>query len=264
QGRRARSRRRRLHHQAVLHQGARGAHTRAAEAQEAAPRTGTSRDRRAADRSGGAPRERQWTAAVARSDRIPPAALLHDAPQPGLHAHPADGRDLGRPGDHRGAHRRRAYPQAAPGAFAQRPRRVDRDGARTGIRAAHRADRGRQGMSATVLSALLGLLVVVLGALLWRERREFNKLRRWASQPRLSDPPEAGGGWGEVFTMLHRHRRSTLRRRRQLAQLIVRSRRGAQALPYGVAILDAKYRLALGKTATRQPLRLAHPRQRAP
>ena len=117
-------------------------------------------------------------------------------------------------------------------------------------------------MSATALSALLGLLVVVLGALLWRERREFNKLRRWASQPRLSDPPEAGGGWGEVFTMLHRHRRSTLRRRRQLAQLIVRSRRGAQALPYGVAILDAKYRLDWCNTAAREHLGLDPERDR--
>ncbi len=69
------------------------------------------------------------------------------------------------------------------------------------------------------------------------------KLRRWAAQPRLADAPESGGEWGSVFNHLHRHRRSNLHRRRQLAQLIVRSRRGAQALPYGVTALDGEFRL---------------------
>ena len=106
----------------------------------------------------------------------------------------------------------------------------------------------------TALTVALALAAPVLAWLLWRQRREFRKLKRWASQPRLSDPPEAAGAWGEVFTMLHRHRRSMLRRRRQLAQLIVRSRRGAQALPYGVAILDAEFRLDWCNTAAREHL----------
>ena len=91
----------------------------------------------------------------------------------------------------------------------------------------------------------IGLLVlaVLLGLVLARELHELRKLRRWASQTRLTDPPESTGAWGEVFNLLHRHRRATLKRRRQLAQLMVRSRRGAQALPYGVAVLDADYRL---------------------
>jgi two-component system phosphate regulon sensor histidine kinase PhoR len=104
----------------------------------------------------------------------------------------------------------------------------------------------------SALSIALALVALALLGLLWRERREFRKLRRWASQRRLTDPPEASGSWGEVFTMLHRHRRATLRRRRQLAQVIVRSRRGAQALPYGVAILDAHYRLDWCNTAARE------------
>ena len=114
----------------------------------------------------------------------------------------------------------------------------------------------------TALTAALALLVLVLGGLLWRQLREFRKLKHWASQRRLSDPPEASGSWGEVFTMLHRHRRSMLRRRRQLAQLIVRSRRGAQALPYGVAILDANYRLDWCNTAAREHLGLDPERDR--
>jgi len=108
----------------------------------------------------------------------------------------------------------------------------------------------------TALEAGLGLIAVALAYALWRQWREFRKLKRWASQSRLTDPPEAPGAWGEIFSMLHRHRRATLKRRRQLAQLIVRSRRGAQALPYGVAVLDAEYRLDWCNDAAREHLGL--------
>ena len=108
----------------------------------------------------------------------------------------------------------------------------------------------------------LALLAAGLGYALFRQLREFRKLRGWASQPRLSDPPEAGGGWGEVFNLLHRHRRATLKRRRELAQLMVRSRRGAQALPYGVAVLDADYRLDWCNDAAREQLGLDPERDR--
>jgi len=95
----------------------------------------------------------------------------------------------------------------------------------------------------STLEILLSIAVVILGGLLWAQLRQFNKLKRWAFRSRLDDPPEAGGAWGDVFNALHRHRRATLKRRRELAQLMVRSRRGAQALPYGVAVLDADFRL---------------------
>jgi two-component system phosphate regulon sensor histidine kinase PhoR len=114
----------------------------------------------------------------------------------------------------------------------------------------------------TWLEVTLALAVTVLAAFLFRQLREFGKLKRWASQSRLSDPPEAGGSWGEVFNLLHRHRRATLRRRRELARLMVRSRRGAQALPYGVAVLDADYRLDWCNDAAREHLGLDPERDR--
>src|SRR5258706_1120952 len=89
----------------------------------------------------------------------------------------------------------------------------------------------------------LAVLAAGLAVALFRQLREFGKLKRWASQSRLSDPPEAGGGWGEIFNLLHRHRRATLKRRRELARLMVRSRPGAQPLAYRVAALDAGYPL---------------------
>ncbi len=106
----------------------------------------------------------------------------------------------------------------------------------------------------TWLEIGLALLAAALAVALYRQLREFRKLKRWASQSRLSDPPEAEGGWGEVFNFLHRHRRVMLKRRRELAQLMVRSRRGAQALPYGVAVLDADYRLDWCNDAARDQL----------
>jgi len=94
-----------------------------------------------------------------------------------------------------------------------------------------------------LLALVLGVVAALLAVALWRERRELGRLRDWAAQPRLSDPPEGEGVWGEVFDHLHRHRRANLRRRRRLAELIVRQRRAAQALPYGVAMLEAGLRL---------------------
>ena len=114
----------------------------------------------------------------------------------------------------------------------------------------------------TWLEVVLAAAVVVLAVVLYRQLREFGKLRAWASQTRLNDPPEAGGAWGEVFNLLHRHRRAALKRRRDLAQLMVRSRRGAQALPYGVAVLDADYRLDWCNEAAREHLGLELERDR--
>jgi len=112
------------------------------------------------------------------------------------------------------------------------------------------------------LEVTLGLAVAILAVLLFRQLREFGKLRRWVSQSRLNDPPETEGAWGEVFNLLHRHRRATLTRRRELARLMVRSRRGAQALPYGVAVLDADYRLDWCNDAAREHLGLEPERDR--
>ena len=114
----------------------------------------------------------------------------------------------------------------------------------------------------SALEILLLLAVAGLGIALFLQLRQFRRLKRWASQPRLGDPPEAEGAWGEAFNALHRHRRAALKRRRQLAQLMVRSRRGAQALPYGVAVLAAGYRLDWCNDAARDQLGLDPERDR--
>ena len=112
------------------------------------------------------------------------------------------------------------------------------------------------------LDIALVLVAAGLAVALFRQLREFGKLKRWAAQTRLIDPPEADGDWGEVFNNLHRHRRTALKRRRELAQLMVRTRRGAQALPYGVAVLDADFRLVWCNEAAREQLGLDPERDR--
>jgi len=109
---------------------------------------------------------------------------------------------------------------------------------------------------------VLALVAAGLALALTRQLIERRKLRRWLSQSRPSDPPEAGGAWGEVFNVLHRHRRENLRRRRQLARLMVRSRRVAQALPYGVTVLDAQMRVDWCNEAAHEHLGLDPERDR--
>ena len=59
------------------------------------------------------------------------------------------------------------------------------------------------------LETVLALTVAGLAWLLYRQLHELGRLKRWASQSRLSDPPEAEGAWGDVFDLLHRHREET-------------------------------------------------------
>jgi two-component system phosphate regulon sensor histidine kinase PhoR len=106
------------------------------------------------------------------------------------------------------------------------------------------------------------LLAVVLALALLRHLRELHRLRRWAAQPLPGEPPEAEGLWGEVYNLLRKRRRAMLARRRELAQLMVRSRRAAQALPYGVAVLDTSLRLQWCNDTARAHLNIDPERDR--
>jgi len=101
-----------------------------------------------------------------------------------------------------------------------------------------------------------------LGVMLWRDNAHLIELHDWAAQPRLTDPPASDGFWGEVFDHLHRHRRATLHRRRELATLMVRSRRAVEALPYGVALLDGENRLVWCNESAQEQLSIDAVRDR--
>ena len=76
----------------------------------------------------------------------------------------AAGPGVGRPCVHRGAHGRRAYPPAAQGAGADRPRPPDRHGARLGIRLAHRLIYRRTLLTLAGFAAPAALVALMFGA----------------------------------------------------------------------------------------------------
>jgi two-component system phosphate regulon sensor histidine kinase PhoR len=114
----------------------------------------------------------------------------------------------------------------------------------------------------SALTIGLALLSAILALALFRHLRELHRLRRWSAQAHPGEPPEAGGLWGEVYNLLRRRRRTMLARRRELAQVMVRSRRAAQALPYGVALLDAGLKLQWCNETSRVHLHIDPERDR--
>jgi len=82
-----------------------------------------------------------------------------------------------------------------------------------------------------------------LAGLLAHHVRHLGLLRQWASRSLTEAVPEGSGAWEEVFTLLYRRQRAETARSRQLAHSLARSRQAGRALPYGVAILDAEYRI---------------------
>jgi two-component system phosphate regulon sensor histidine kinase PhoR len=107
------------------------------------------------------------------------------------------------------------------------------------------------GAVALASGALLGAawgwatLAVLLAALALHHARNLESLARWAAAASPEEVPEgSGSAWREVFTLIHHRQRAEIRQRRQLARLLARSRQAGRALPYGVAILDAEYRIA--------------------
>ena len=87
------------------------------------------------------------------------------------------------------------------------------------------------------------LLAFVFLVLLLHHVRYLQLLRNWASRSLTESVPEGTGAWEEVFTLLYRRQRAEIAERRKLAHSLARSRQAGRALPYGVAILDADYRI---------------------
>ena len=85
-----------------------------------------------------------------------------------------------------------------------------------------------------------GVAAAGVSALLAHHIRHLARLARWVAQPRPGRVPEGSGSWEDVLTALHRYERAAAAREEQLAQALAQLRRAAQAMPDGVALLDAK------------------------
>jgi len=88
-----------------------------------------------------------------------------------------------------------------------------------------------------------GLFSFGLAALVVHHAWNLGRLRDWASGSLSESVPEGSGWWEEAFTLLYRRQRAEASERHQLARSLARSRQAGRALPYGVAILDAEYRI---------------------
>jgi len=87
---------------------------------------------------------------------------------------------------------------------------------------------------------LLAGLAAVLAVALLRDRWHLRRLLRWTGSPVGTPVPSARGLWGDVLAGLYRRARYTAEQRAQLHEALERFQQAAQALPEGVAILNAK------------------------
>ncbi|WP_018935592.1 phosphate regulon sensor histidine kinase PhoR [Thioalkalivibrio sp. ALJ24] len=93
------------------------------------------------------------------------------------------------------------------------------------------------------LGYLLEAAIALLGALLAWNLWQLYRLENWIRRGGRSEPPDAPGLWGEIFTGLHQRRQRRLRRVAGLRRLLDRYRESASALPDAVVVLNPDYRI---------------------
>jgi two-component system, OmpR family, phosphate regulon sensor histidine kinase PhoR len=112
------------------------------------------------------------------------------------------------------------------------------------------------------LMPILALALVIALLLLIRHRMHLRRLIDWARQPLGTPVPDAAGNWGDAFAALHRRSRIASDQRLQLHEALERFRQAAEALPDGVAILDASFSIEWLNANAEQLLDLDNGRDR--
>jgi two-component system phosphate regulon sensor histidine kinase PhoR len=99
--------------------------------------------------------------------------------------------------------------------------------------------------------AVEGSLIALAGVLGW-QLFQLERLNFWLRHRRLYDPPDPGGRWGDVVTLVTRlHRRKRFHKERVL-QVLREVRRSTAALPDGVVLLnDVNEILWFNRTASK-------------
>lgn len=100
-------------------------------------------------------------------------------------------------------------------------------------------------LAGTGLGAATGWAVLALAALavLAYHVIKLAALIRWLRQPGAADVPDGRGAWEEAFALLYRFERAGAREAERLSLALTRWRQAGEALPDGVVILDAQYRI---------------------
>ncbi|MBV0933232.1 phosphate regulon sensor histidine kinase PhoR [Marinobacterium weihaiense] len=98
-----------------------------------------------------------------------------------------------------------------------------------------------------IAGALFGHAMVGLsaGLLIWgvQQIRSFNRLSDWLHREDGSEPPEAGGAWGDLFDELARLQKRSRAREQHLRGIISRFQQSSAALSDAIVIIDSHHNL---------------------
>ncbi len=119
------------------------------------------------------------------------------------------------------------------------------------------------GLAVAVIGLLFGhlagmLLLYTLGYLGWY----FYNLKRldaWLQTGKKSEPPQAGGLWGEMFNGIYRLQQRSRKRNKRLVKFLNRFRETTGALPYGVIVLREQGDIEWWNDAAQKLLNLKYP-----
>ncbi len=119
------------------------------------------------------------------------------------------------------------------------------------------------GLVVAVLGLMWGhltllLLLYTLGYLGWY----FYNLKRiesWLHKGKKSEPPQAGGLWGEMFNGIYRLQQRSRKRNKRLVKFLNRFRETTGALPYGVIVLREQGDIEWWNEAAQKLLNLKYP-----
>jgi len=102
------------------------------------------------------------------------------------------------------------------------------------------------------LAALAAGSAAMIAYHLW----QLDKLARWASGSSDAAVPEGRGSWRTVFTALYRRMRTRAAVERELGHRLERFARAAEAIPEGIVVLDAAFRIRWANARARAHLGL--------
>lgn len=98
------------------------------------------------------------------------------------------------------------------------------------------------------LSLIFGLIIdqvaitLLCAVLLYFSWHIYNlyRLERWISSRQSSSPPDAQGIWGEIFYHIYKLQRSNRKRKKKLANMLVRFQESTSAMPDATVVLNAE------------------------
>ena len=119
------------------------------------------------------------------------------------------------------------------------------------------------GLVAAVFGLMLGhlTLLLLLYTLVYLGWYFYNlkRMEAWLRKGKKSEPPQAGGLWGEMFNGIYRLQQRSRKRNKRLVKFLNRFRETMGALPYGVIVLRQQGDIEWWNEAAQTLLQLKYP-----